>query len=80
MAGFPGEFEPIAYLNWHPSGRFFLHLQQKELERLALWCSFFLQAVARHFCSILRQIALSSMDLAFAHAPAGWLGFSKDKY
>ena len=24
MAGFPGEFEPIAYLNWHPSGRFFL--------------------------------------------------------
>ena len=24
MAGFSGEFEPIAYLNWHPSGRFFL--------------------------------------------------------
>lgn len=23
-AGFSGEFEPIAYLNWHPSGRFFL--------------------------------------------------------
>jgi hypothetical protein len=28
----------------------------------------------------LRQIELSSMDLAFAHAPVGLHGFSKDKF
>jgi WD40 repeat protein len=52
-AGFFGEFEPIAYLNWHPSGQFFVTSSAKGTGEIGALVQIFPtnggEAIYRHF-------------------------------
>jgi len=76
LAGFVGEFEPVVYLKWHPSGMFFVTSSAKGTgEQGSL-----VQFLPAPCFVILRLIVLLSLDPASARALAFWQGMNAAEY